>query len=51
MRVACPVLDAGVDDVEFEKEDMLEDVRVCRGERDGGEHTVEVGRLGRGLLD
>ena len=28
LRVACPVLDAGVYDVEFEGEDVLEDMRA-----------------------
>ena len=45
LRVAGPVLDACVYDVEFEGEDVLEDVRPRRGGRDAAEHAREVGRF------
>ena len=49
--VAGPVLDAGVDDVELEGEDVLEDVRARGGGRDAPERAVQVRRLGRGLVE
>lgn len=44
--IAGPVLDACVDDVELEGEDVLEDVRVRGGGCDGRERVEEVGRFG-----
>jgi hypothetical protein len=49
--VAGPIPDAGVDDVELEGEDVLEDVRAGGRGRDAGEHAEEVRRLGRGLVE
>ena len=46
VRVVSPVLDACVDHVEFEGEDVLEDVRARGGWGDGGEGAEQVGRLG-----
>ena len=49
--VAGPVLDAGVDDVELEGEDVPEDVRARGGGRDPAQRAVQVRRLGRGLVE
>lgn len=49
--VAGPVFDAGVDDVELEGEDVLEDVRARGGRYDGCERAEEVGHFGGGLVE
>ena len=46
VSVAGPVSDAGVDDVELEGEDVLEDVRARRGGLDRSERAVQVRRFG-----
>jgi hypothetical protein len=51
VRVAGPVFDAGVDDVELEGEDVLEDVRASGGRRDGPERAEEVGHFGGDLVE
>lgn len=51
MGIGSPVLDACEDDVEFEGEDVLEDVRAGRGGFDGGERAEQVGRFCRGLVE
>jgi len=51
VRVAGPVLDAGVDHVELEGEDVLEDVGARGGGLEGRERAEEVGRFGGGLVE
>ena len=46
VRIARPVLDARIYDVELEGEDVLEDVCPRRGRRDAAERAEEVGRFG-----
>jgi hypothetical protein len=46
VSVSGPVSDACVDDVEFEGEDVFEDVRARRGGLDRREGTVQVRRFG-----
>jgi hypothetical protein len=45
VRVGSPVLDARVDDVELEGEDVLEDVRAGRGWVERGERVEDVRRF------
>ena len=49
--VGGPVFDAGVDDVELEREDMLEDVCARGGRRDGRECAEEVRHFGGDLVE
>jgi len=51
VRIAGPVLDARVDDVELEGEDVLEDVRARGGRLDGRESAEQVRRFCRGLVE
>ena len=51
MRVCGPVFDAGVDDVELEGEEVLEDVRACGWGLDGRERAKEVGHFGGDLVE
>ena len=51
VRVCGPVFDAGVDDVELEGEEVLEDVRACGWGLDGRERAKEVGHFGGDLVE
>ena len=51
VRVAGPVFDAGVDDVELEGEDVLEDVRARGRGHDGRERAEEVRLFGGDLVE
>ena len=51
VRVGGPVLDARVDDIELEGEDVLEDVRARRGRVERRERVEDVRRFCRGLVE
>ena len=51
VRIAGPVFDACVDDVELKGEDVLEDVRARGGRLDGRERAEQVRRFCRGLVE